>query len=61
VGEVVADRHVVPLGDEVAAGEYTVAVGLYKEASGERLAAHEVGDERLDEDRIFLGNVEVEP
>ena len=40
VGEVVADRHIVPVGEGVMAGEYTVAVGLYEEESGERLAAY---------------------
>ena len=59
-GEVVADRHIVPMG-EVVAGKYTVAVGLYEETSGERLAAYGAGGERLYEDRIFLGKVEVEP
>jgi 4-amino-4-deoxy-L-arabinose transferase-like glycosyltransferase len=60
-GEVVADRHIVPLDEGVRAGKYRVAVGMYKEANGERLAAYEGRDERLDEDRIFLGEVEVEP
>lgn len=60
-GEVVAGRHIVPVGDGVAAGKYTVAVGLYEETSGERLAVYGAGDERLDEDRIFLGQVEVKP
>ena len=56
-----ADRHIVPVGDGVAAGEYSVAVGLYDETSGERLVAYGVGGERLDQDRILLGEVEVKP
>lgn len=61
VGEVVADRHVVPVDESVGAGKYMLAVGLYEEASGERLAAYGAGDGRLDGDRIVLGEVEVEP
>ncbi len=60
-GEVVADRHNVPVGEGVKAGKYTVAVGMYEEGSGERLAAYGAGGERLDEDRIFVGQVEVRP
>jgi hypothetical protein len=45
----------------VAAGEYRVAVGMYEEGSGERLAAYEPDGERLDQDRIILGQVEVKP
>lgn len=61
VGEIVADRHIVPVGDEATVEKYTVAVGLYEGVSGERLAAYGAGDERLDDDRIFLGQVEVKP
>jgi hypothetical protein len=60
-GEVVADRHIVPLDGRVAAGEYTVAVGLYNEGSGERLAAFGPDGGRLDQDRILLGQVKVRP
>jgi hypothetical protein len=61
VGEVVADRHIVGLEEGLAAGEYKVAVGMYEEASGERLAMYGPDGERLDQDRIILGHVEVEP
>lgn len=61
MGEVVADRHLVPIDEGVAAGVYTVAVGLYNEGSGERLAAFGPDGERLDQDRIFLGRIEVKP
>lgn len=59
VGEVVADRHLVPIDEGVAAGVYTVAVGLYNEGSGERLAAFGPDGERLDQDRIFLGQIAI--
>jgi len=58
-GEVVADRHIVPVNEEVAAGEYAVAVGLYDEESGERLAAFGPNGERLSQDRVLLGKVRV--
>ena len=61
MGEVVADRHLVPIDEDVAAGVYTVAVGLYNEGSGERLATFGPHGERLDQDRIFLGQIEVKP
>jgi hypothetical protein len=34
---------------------------LYEEGSGERLVAYGPDGERLDQDRIFLGQVEVKP
>jgi hypothetical protein len=61
VGEVVADRHIVSVEEGVAAGVHQVAVGMYEEGSGERLAAYGPGGERLDQDRIILGRVEVKP
>jgi 4-amino-4-deoxy-L-arabinose transferase-like glycosyltransferase len=61
MSEVVADRHIVPVEEGVAAGKYEVAVGMYEEGSGERLAAYGPDGERLDQDRIILGRVEVEP
>jgi hypothetical protein len=60
-GEVVADRHIVPVGEDVVAGEYRVAVGMYDEGSGERLAPYGLDGQRLDQDRIILGRVEVRP
>jgi hypothetical protein len=60
-GEVVADRHIVPVGEDVGAGEYRVAVGMYDEGSGDRLATYGPDGERLDQDRIVLGHVKVRP
>jgi hypothetical protein len=60
-GEVVADRHIVPLGEDVMAGAYRVAVGMYDEGSGDRLVTYGPDGERLDQDRIILGRVEVSP
>jgi 4-amino-4-deoxy-L-arabinose transferase-like glycosyltransferase len=61
VGEVVADRHTVPIDMGVSAGEYAVAVGMYEEGSGERLAAYGPDGGRLGQDRIFLGQVKIGP
>jgi 4-amino-4-deoxy-L-arabinose transferase-like glycosyltransferase len=60
-GEVVADRHIVAIDAGVPAGEYSVAVGLYEEGGGERLAAYGPDGGRLDQDRIILGQVKIEP
>jgi hypothetical protein len=58
-GEVVADRLTVPVGVEVPAGRYRLAVGLYDEGTGERLPVYGPDGERLQEGRVFLGQVEV--
>ena len=60
VGEVIADRLTVPVGSEVPAGRYRLAIGLYNEGAG-RLAAHGTDGSRLEQDRAFIGEVEVEP
>jgi hypothetical protein len=36
-GEVVEDRHVIPLAADLTPGTYRLAVGMYHEATGERL------------------------
>jgi 4-amino-4-deoxy-L-arabinose transferase-like glycosyltransferase len=60
VGEVVADRLTVPVGSEVPAGRYRVAIGLYNEGAG-RLAAYGPDGDRLEQDRLFIGEVQVGP
>jgi 4-amino-4-deoxy-L-arabinose transferase-like glycosyltransferase len=59
-GEVVADRFTVPVGSEVPAGRYRLVIGLYNEGAG-RLAAYGPDGDRLDQDRVFIGEVEVGP
>jgi 4-amino-4-deoxy-L-arabinose transferase-like glycosyltransferase len=61
VGEVIADRFTVPVGSEVPPGRYHLAVGLYDEGTGERLAAYGPDGERLPQERVLLGEVQVEP
>jgi 4-amino-4-deoxy-L-arabinose transferase-like glycosyltransferase len=60
-GEILADRYAVPLSADTPAGVYLLAVGFYDERTGERLAAYGPDGARLDQDRIFLGQVKVEP
>lgn len=60
VGEVVADRIAVSVGPEAPAGRYRLAIGLYNEGAG-RLAAYGPDGDRLEQDRVFIGEVEVGP
>jgi hypothetical protein len=60
-GEILADRYYVPIGADVPAGRYQLAVGLYDPQSGERLATFSSDGERLAQDRILLERVKVEP
>jgi hypothetical protein len=60
-GEIVADRYYLPIGSDIPAGRYQLAVGLYDPQTGERLAAFGSDGERLAQDRILLGSVVVEP
>ena len=61
MGETIVDRYEIRLDPEAPAGEYLLAVGMYDLASGERLPV--AGDEEflLDEDRILLTTILVEP
>jgi hypothetical protein len=61
VGEVLADRYALPLSPDIPAGTYRLAIGMYDADTGERLAAYGPDGERLDQDRIILGQVIVEP
>jgi hypothetical protein len=60
-GEILVDRYYVPTGSDVPAGRYQLAVGLYEPQTGQRLAAFGSDGQRLAQDRIPLGRVEVEP
>jgi 4-amino-4-deoxy-L-arabinose transferase-like glycosyltransferase len=53
-GEVVVDEHLVAVDSEAAAGSYRLAVGLYLQPSGLRLATYG------GEDRLFLDGIRVE-
>jgi hypothetical protein len=60
-GEVVADRLLVPIDAVTPAGEYRLAIGLYDEQTGKRLAAFGPDGQRLEEDRVLLDYVEIAP
>jgi hypothetical protein len=59
--EVVADRLLLPIDGAVPVGEYQLAIGLYDEETGRRLAAFGPDDRRLKDDRILLDDVEILP
>ncbi len=54
-GEIVVDEYKLAVGAEAPAGQYTIEVGLYDPASGERLSV--LSESRAD--RILLGQVRV--
>lgn len=57
-GEVVADSHRLLVAAEAPAGIYRLEVGMYYEPTGERLPTF-IDGERVKEDRILLGEIEV--
>ncbi len=57
VGEPVVDRQGVLLPRNVAPGEYTLYVGLYDAATGQRLAI----DPSQPDNRILLGTLRITP
>jgi hypothetical protein len=59
--EVVADRLLVPVDAATPAGEYHLAIGLYDEQAGKRLAAFGPDGQRLEGDRILLECVRIAP
>jgi hypothetical protein len=61
VGEVLGDRYTLSVSSQSAPGTYRVAVGLCDPNTGQRLRVHAPDGERLSQDRILLGTVEVRP
>ena len=57
-GEVVADSHRLLVAAEAPGGIYRLEVGMYYEPTGERLPVYIEG-ERVEEERILLGEIEV--
>jgi len=55
-GEVVADRHSLPIDPAALSGEYLLQVGMY-DAAWVRLPAFDAQGRRLPDDRIVLGTV----
>lgn len=59
-GEVIEDSYQIPLGDDVAPGEYELSLGMYDPKSLERLPAYDAEGKGLKNDRIVLGSLHVE-
>ncbi len=59
-GEVVDDRYEIAIDAEAPAGEYTLAVGLYDAATGQRLPAFDANGQRTPGDRVLLRAVSIE-
>lgn len=59
-GEIVADRIILSLPEEVAPGRYRLWLGLYRESDGARLPVY-MDDVRMPDDRLLLGELEVVP
>ncbi|UCC61812.1 MAG: hypothetical protein JSV36_13565 [Anaerolineae bacterium] len=67
-GEVIADSYAVPVPPDAPPGDYTLAVGFYKEGTGERLPSvtyYSTSDGKLlpldESDRVELGPVVISP
>jgi hypothetical protein len=60
-GEIVGDRLLVPIDGAAPIGEYRLAIGLYDQETGRRLPAFGPDGQRLEEDRVMLGQVGIEP
>lgn len=59
-GEVITDEYEIIVDDEAPAGEYIIEIGMYDPETGKRLPIARHG-ERLEGDRLLLGEVEVVP
>jgi 4-amino-4-deoxy-L-arabinose transferase-like glycosyltransferase len=57
-GEVVVDEHELVLKPDTPAGEYQIVTGLYRPATGERLAVG-AGGQGMGDGRLLLGTVQV--
>jgi hypothetical protein len=56
-GEVILDRRVIPISNQVASGRYTLVGGLYRGSDGTRLLARSLEGDTIDS--IVLGEVNV--
>jgi hypothetical protein len=60
-GEVVVDPHVIPLPTDLRPGNYRLLVGMYHEASGQRLPVLDDQGNELAQDYISIAKVAVRP
>jgi hypothetical protein len=58
-GEVIVDRHLLELPDELPPGDYQLLAGLYEPIGVRRLAAQNANGEALPDDQVPLGAVEL--
>jgi len=58
-GEVIVDEYVLRVPEDVPDGTYWIEVGLYHAATGQRLPGIDAHGNKLDSDRILLGEVVV--
>ncbi len=59
-GEVIADRYEIPVKPDAPEGEYVLEIGMYDEATGDRMPAFDERGERMPDDRILLHRIRVE-
>jgi hypothetical protein len=60
-GEVIVDRHVIPLAADLAPGSYRLTAGMYHEASGGRLPVSTARGDELAGAQIPIAEVELLP
>jgi len=58
-GEIVVDRHEIPVDREAAPGEYLLRVGMYDLRTGERLPVRDAAGRRLEGACVPLGRVDI--
>jgi hypothetical protein len=58
-GEVITDTYAIPVAPDAPSGPYTLKIGMYELATMHRLPAFDVAGNRLTEDCIPLGQLEV--
>ena len=58
-GEVIEDPYRIPLPPDAPAGRYRIEIGMYDPQTLQRLPAYDASGQRLPEDRILLGEIEV--
>jgi len=59
IGDGVVDRYDIPVREDAPVGSYTLLVGMYDLATGERLPAVDEPGNRLPNDAVVLGTVDV--
>jgi len=57
-GEVIVDEHEIVLRPDTLPAEYQIVTGLYRLATGERLAV-DTGDQGVSDSHLLLGTVQV--